>query len=75
MLNSKYYETRLERKKKRRELPEDYINDVGSGHFGRIKSFMILNKYFIKMLFGLLSSHNYHVVLMSKYSLNKTYCG
>ena len=76
--NSKLYETSLELKKKTIELPENYIDDRKKDpderdcriwKFWKDKLLIILNSYFIKMLFGLLSSHNYQVVLLNDYSL------
>ena len=38
---------------------------VGSEHFLKIGSLMILNSYFIALLFGLLSSQNYLFLIIS----------
>ena len=48
---------------------------VVSGHFGKIKLLMILNSYFIIMIFDLFYSHNHRVVMLSEYHLRKSCFG
>ena len=62
------YEKKLEHKKKSRDFPEDNIDDWKKNPgeracriwtFWKDKSLLILNSYFIGMIFDLMSSHNY----------------